>query len=107
MQDHENNENHWFFNGFQGFSGFGAPKIAPKSSQNRSEEALGHQVGPKRVPKVTWEALETLWKASGRLGTRVGTNKADDFPGPRLRPATAGPPGRGRGGVVTLRRRLY
>ena len=61
---------------FQGFSGFGAPKIAPKSSQNRSEEALGHQVGPKRVPKVPWEALETLWKASGRLGKRFERPKS-------------------------------
>ena len=76
LQYHENIENHLFFNRFQsffkGFSRFRAPHIAPKSSQNRSEEALGDQVGPKRVPKVTWEALETLWKASGRPGKRVG-----------------------------------
>ena len=111
LQYHENIKNHCFSIAFQGFSGFGAPKIAPTSSQNRSEEALGHQVGPKRVPKVTWEALETLWKASGRPGTRVGRpTRRTSFPEPGsagFRWARDGPPGRGRGGVVTLRRRLY
>ena len=30
-------ENHWFSIVFQGFSGFGAPNIAPNSSKNRSD----------------------------------------------------------------------
>jgi len=82
-QNHENIENRCFFNGFQGFSRFRAPQIAPKSSQNRSEEALGHQVGPESLPKVTWEALETLWKASGRPGKRVGRpTRRTSFPEP-------------------------
>ena len=47
-------------------------KLARKTVQNCSEEPLGRQVGPRRVPKVAREALETLEKASGRLGKRVG-----------------------------------
>ena len=96
---HENIENHWFSSGFQGFSGFGAPRIVPKSSQHRSEEALGHQVGPKRVPKVTREALETLWMASGRPGKRVGRpTRRTSFPEPGS--AGLGPDSRGGVGEV-------
>ena len=99
LQYHENIENHCFSMVCQGFSGFGAPQIATKSSQNRSEEALGHQFGPKRVPNVTWEALETLWKASGRPGKRVGRpTRRTTLPDPgsaRLRPDRRGGVGEG------------
>ena len=37
----------------------------PKIVENRSEKLLGHRVGRKSVPEVTWEA-------PGRLETRFG-----------------------------------
>ena len=78
-------------------------KIAWTSLQNRSIEPLGHHIGPTRVSKVTWEALETRWEAPGKPGSDFerpqGTKRAaypsGGWPGR--------PPGTGRRATSTNR----
>ena len=108
LQYHENIENHWFFKCFSRFFRFrgsqNRSKIVPKSLRRGSWTPGWPQEGAKSDLGGSGNALEGFreaWKASWEA------NKADNFPGPRLRWARDGPPGRGRGGVVTLRRRLY
>ena len=79
-------------------------KIIPKSLRRGSWTPGWPQEGAKSDLGGSGNALEGFreaWKASWEA------NKADEFPGPRLPGAQPGPPGRGRGGVLILRRRLY
>ena len=98
-QNHENLKNPCFFNGFSMF--FRVP-----GSQNRSkivakslQEPLGHQVGRRKAPKVTWEApLARLGSSWIALRDHLGGRAGDRILRRRLPWARAGPPGgRGRG----------
>ena len=60
----------------------------PQIDQHRSKELLGHRVGRKSVPKVAWEA-------PGAISNDLGRQGGDKRLRGELRPATAGPPGRG------------
>ena len=101
---------------FKVFSGSGGSKIneKPVRKQHPAESGLQERLGrllgsifepfgchfgtqnrPEGGPKTSW-ILERF----------LGGPRGDESLGRRLRPATAGPPGRGRGGVVTLRKRV-
>ena len=80
------------------------PQNGAKSPSKSLPEACRH---PRRSqeqhtrPKRPQERAKSAPRAPG------SDFQGDNFPGRRLPWARAGPPGRGRGGVVTLRRRLY
>ena len=73
----------------------------PKIVQNRSEKLLGHRVGRKSVPKVTWEASGRPERRFRKISEAISAaNGRARSPG-RLPWPTAGALGRGRGGVAT------
>ena len=74
-----------------------APKMAPKSLQNPSRKPVGGRWRPKTHPRRSQEQHNATKKAKERAKSAPrapGSDfQGDGFPGRRLRPARAGPPG--------------